>query len=84
MSFGRTMFVRTLLLAACCASLVFGQNVTGTIEGIIKDASGAVVPNVTVTAINRRTASANSSRPPPLHGLPGGAVGSRSSTTALS
>ena len=51
-SFARTLFARALLLAACCAPPVFGQNVTGTIEGVIKDASGAVVPNVPVTVTN--------------------------------
>jgi Carboxypeptidase regulatory-like domain/TonB-dependent Receptor Plug Domain len=61
MSFTRTACVRIFLLAACSASLVFGQNVTGAIEGVIKDASGAVVPSVTVTATNTGTNAAYSS-----------------------
>src|SRR5450432_2132436 len=54
MSFASTTLVRTLLLA-CCASLLMGQNVTGTIEGVVKDSSGAVIPNVSVTAANTGT-----------------------------
>src|SRR5215472_9753121 len=50
-----TQFVRTLLLIAGGALLAIGQNVTGAIEGVVKDASGAVVPNVTVTATNAGT-----------------------------
>ena len=59
MSFARTILVRTLLLA-CCASLVIGQSVTGTIEGVVKDASGAVIPNAAVTVTNTGTNAAYS------------------------
>lgn len=38
-----------LPLLICFASIAFGQEVNGTIEGYIKDPSGAVVPNVSVT-----------------------------------
>jgi len=38
----------TLLLAA--SSLVFGQSSNGTISGTVADASGGVLPGVTVTA----------------------------------
>ena len=37
------------LLIFCLSGVVFGQETTGTIEGTIKDATGAVVPNITVT-----------------------------------
>lgn len=38
-----------LLLIFCLSGVVWGQETTGGIEGTIKDATGAVVPNVTVT-----------------------------------
>lgn len=48
----RKSFCLLLSLFAClilCASFVRAQETTGTIEGFVKDAAGAVVPNVTVT-----------------------------------
>lgn len=44
--------VRAFLLAAIVlttGSLAFGQETTGSIEGSVKDAAGAVVPNITLT-----------------------------------
>src|SRR5437899_1800935 len=48
----KTMSLRILLFVVCCVSLVFGQNVTGSIAGVILDPSGSAVPGATVTAIN--------------------------------
>ena len=44
-------FIKLLFLPIFCLSVtaVFGQETTGGIEGYVKDAAGAVVPNVTVT-----------------------------------
>jgi len=53
-----THFVRTLLLIAGVSLVAMGQNVTGTIESAVKDASGVVVPNVTVTVTNVGTNAA--------------------------
>lgn len=37
-----------LLIIFCLSAIVFGQERTGTIEGTVKDQSGAVIPNATV------------------------------------
>src|ERR1051326_7921984 len=44
----------TALLASCAVSLI-AQNVTGGLAGLVKDPSGAVVPNATVTATETGT-----------------------------
>lgn len=41
--------VTVLSLVFCLAALAFGQETTGSIEGTVKDAAGAGVPNVSVT-----------------------------------
>lgn len=38
-----------LAFTLCFSGLVLGQEITGTIVGVVKDASGAVVPGATVT-----------------------------------
>ena len=38
-----------MLLVSCLAHSALGQETTGSIEGTVKDAAGAVVPNVTIT-----------------------------------
>src|SRR5687768_11011925 len=38
-----------LSLVLCLAASAFGQETTGEIQGTVKDQTGAVVPNVTVT-----------------------------------
>jgi hypothetical protein len=38
-----------LSLILCFSAIAFGQQTSGTIEGVVKDPGGAVVPNVTVT-----------------------------------
>jgi hypothetical protein len=52
MSCSRTAWFRFLVLSAFGVSAVWGQEVTGAVAGVIKDASGALVPDVTVTATN--------------------------------
>jgi hypothetical protein len=53
------LFVSLLILAA--ARHLEAQATTGTIQGVVKDSSGAVVPGVTVTATNTETNFARSS-----------------------
>jgi hypothetical protein len=44
------VFVKlTLVLVLCLSSVAFSQETTGGIEGTVKDSTGAVVPNVTLT-----------------------------------
>ncbi|HEX8734116.1 MAG TPA: hypothetical protein VF721_02260, partial [Pyrinomonadaceae bacterium] len=43
------LFSLTLSIVFCLASIAFGQETTGDLEGYVKDPSGAVVPNVTIT-----------------------------------
>ena len=54
------MFRRALLTLACVLAVSlpgFAQEQTGTIEGVVKDSSGAILPGVTVelTNVNRHT-----------------------------
>jgi hypothetical protein len=42
-------FAFALSLVLCLAGLAFGQETTGEIRGTVKDQTGAVVPNITVT-----------------------------------
>jgi outer membrane receptor protein involved in Fe transport len=49
------MFGRLLLLSISLSSAVLAQNVTASITGTVKDATGAVVPNATVRATNTGT-----------------------------
>lgn len=63
-------FVRAItscIAAILCASLImfpalFGQESRGTLTGVITDSAGAVVPAVTVTAVNRETNAVFSSQ----------------------
>src|SRR5579872_1866503 len=45
----------TTMLPAMLASLTFGQNIEGTITGLIQDPSGGVAPGAAVTAQNEAT-----------------------------
>jgi len=45
-------FATLLVLAACFAAGMFGQDITGTIEGMVLDPSGAVVPKAKVMVLN--------------------------------
>ena len=48
----------TVLLAFCFyAPAILAQETTGTIEGMVKDSSGAVVPNVTLTITTAKTSA---------------------------
>jgi hypothetical protein len=51
-SFGRLLLVASLLLLCGLPAFLYGQVDRGTINGTIKDQSGAVIPGVKVTAIN--------------------------------
>ena len=56
------MVRRALLTLACVLALAlpgFAQEQTGTIEGVVKDSSGAILPGVTVelTNVNRGAAA---------------------------
>jgi hypothetical protein len=53
----RSRSLLTLLVVALIALPAFSQKYTGTIRGIVTDASGAMVPNAQVTAINPATNS---------------------------
>jgi hypothetical protein len=53
----RTLAVRTLILAVAACQL-FGQIDRGTIEGVVKDQSGGVVPDAKVLVIQTETNSA--------------------------
>ena len=46
-TFTKTALLMSLLL--CLAGIALGQETTGSIEGVIKDPTGALVPNITVT-----------------------------------
>ncbi|PYV30567.1 MAG: TonB-dependent receptor, partial [Acidobacteria bacterium] len=49
------VFVLALAFMATGASILRGQTVTATLTGTIADQTGAIVPGVTVTAINQGT-----------------------------
>ncbi len=53
-----SMYIKMLMSFVFCLSataIAFGQETTGSIEGHIKDAAGAVVPNVTLTVTDAKT-----------------------------
>ena len=45
----------TLLVSLTCAGLVLAQVTTGTISGTVRDETGAVLPGVTINAVNTDT-----------------------------
>ena len=47
--------IRTLLLAALCAVTVQAQSTFGTINGVVTDTTGALVPNAKITVRNELT-----------------------------
>jgi hypothetical protein len=49
--------LKVAFVSLCLAVATFGQETTGGIEGTIQDAAGAVVPSVTVTITNSKTAA---------------------------
>src|SRR6266852_1222245 len=50
-----TTAARALLLAILAATIAFGQVVTGTISGTVKDSSGAVLPGTKIVVLNEGT-----------------------------
>src|SRR5436305_6130334 len=48
-----------LLLLALSTGLCFGQTQTARLQGVVHDASGAIVPNAKVIAVNNQTRDAN-------------------------
>ena len=52
---GFTTVIVVLLLVSTLSPLSFSQGTTGTISGVVKDQSGAVVPGATVTVKNLDT-----------------------------
>ena len=53
------MLLRQLVTALICAGLVAAQTTTGTIQGQVRDAAGAVVPAAKVVVTNTRTGVTN-------------------------
>jgi iron complex outermembrane recepter protein len=51
----RTRFVLIAWLAVLCVVPVYAQSPNGSLTGVVKDASGASVPGVTVTVTNQAT-----------------------------
>ncbi|HWF38922.1 MAG TPA: carboxypeptidase regulatory-like domain-containing protein [Candidatus Acidoferrales bacterium] len=51
-------FLGLSLLLLCSSQPMFGQVETGTITGVVRDPSGGLVPNATVTATNAATSAA--------------------------
>src|ERR1039457_7570757 len=49
------MLTRTIALAFLTVSLGFSQGTTATLDGIIRDRSGAVIPGAMITVTNTRT-----------------------------
>ena len=49
-------FFRTLALIACLTSIpMLGQTPTGSLQGVVADSTGAVIPNATVTVVKTDT-----------------------------
>lgn len=44
-----------LVLILCLSTVAFGQETTGSIEGSVKDPTGALVPNIELTITNAKT-----------------------------
>lgn len=60
-----TTFTRWFLLVASIAllgSVASAQNTGGSISGVVRDSSGAIIPNATVSAINAATQVTNTTR----------------------
>ena len=57
----RTLICAALLLSLPAAALAQAQAANGNIEGVVRDASGGVLPGVTVTVTNTGTGTERSS-----------------------
>src|SRR5688572_7228837 len=51
----RTRIVATILLVGTFTGVVFAQGGNGTLTGTVEDASKAVIPGVSITALNTNT-----------------------------
>src|SRR5260370_4280867 len=51
----RKLLLLTVPFALCLVSIGIAQTITGSITGTVTDSTGAVVPNVTITATNTST-----------------------------
>lgn len=51
------LFLSIVFCLAGAATMIYGQETTGKIEGFVKDAAGAVVPNVTITVTDAKVAA---------------------------
>src|SRR5260370_27103688 len=51
----RKLLLLTVPFALCLVSIGMAQTITGPITGTVTDSTGAVVPNVTITATNTST-----------------------------
>ncbi|HVF28288.1 MAG TPA: TonB-dependent receptor [Pyrinomonadaceae bacterium] len=49
------LLLSLLLRAGCAATLAFGQTTTGTITGVVTDATGAIIPGAAVSITNKAT-----------------------------
>src|SRR5260370_7201805 len=51
----RKLLLLAVSFALCLVSIGMAQTITGSITGTVTDSTGAVVPNVTITATNTST-----------------------------
>src|SRR5690242_3297096 len=51
----RNVITRTVFVVLLCATFLLGQSITSSLVGTVRDDSGAVVPNATITATNVAT-----------------------------
>lgn len=57
----RTLFIVVFALLLVTGGFALAQTATGTVDGTVRDASGAVIPGVEVTITNKGTAATRTS-----------------------